>query len=138
MADIHTTEWVKKLDAIVSTGGDGRCTKLKKPVVLRGIVLQVHKVEDEPDINVSVEVHFDTNTWNVRTDGLIYTDKTFLTNLLRVIGYLGFKKDNLFYSTQGWQSWDYVHFDFTLPADFDYSQFTLEKTAVYIDPQKKD
>ena len=51
-------------------------------------------------------MHFNTDTWNVDTDGLIYTDPAFLESVR-----VAFGTNDINYSEQGMQGTDFVSFD---------------------------
>ena len=53
-----------------------------------------------------LKVFFDTDTWNVETDGLVYTDPAFLESVRVTFG-----SNDINYSEQGMQGADYVSFD---------------------------
>lgn len=68
--------------------------------------------EDEPDdVFGEFRVYFDTATWDVNTDGLIYTDSGFLNELRAFLYAHGLPGDDVCYSEQGMQGDDYVSFD---------------------------
>jgi hypothetical protein len=59
-------------------------------------------------------VYFSTATWDINTDGLIYTDKQFIAELrayLQTIGFTAEEANDVNYSEQGMQSAVYVSFD---------------------------
>jgi len=120
-------EYVKKFDAIVSTGGDGCHTKKIKAVKIRGLVIPKGSYDSVSKLyHTELQVHFDHITWDTKNDGLIYTDKTFLKNFLAAASHLGFTEENLSYSTMGWQTSTFVSFDFSYTKEFDFSQFKAE------------
>lgn len=53
-----------------------------------------------------LRVYFNTDTWNVESDGLIYTDPAFLTAIR-----FAFDSNDIEYSEQGMQGDDFVSFD---------------------------
>jgi hypothetical protein len=53
-----------------------------------------------------LRVYFDTKTWNVDEDGLIYTDDAFLESIR-----VAFGTNDIEYSEQGMQGDDFVSFD---------------------------
>ena len=53
-----------------------------------------------------LRVYFNTKTWNVDEDGLIYTDPAFLESIR-----LAFGTNDIEYSEQGMQGTDFVSFD---------------------------
>ena len=59
-------------------------------------------------------VYFNTNSWDVNTNGLIYTDKLFMTELrayLQTIGFTEAEANDVNYSEQGMQTDEYVSCD---------------------------
>ena len=61
-----------------------------------------------------LRVFFDASTWNISTDGLIYTDKGWLNDLIKILKNAGFNHkafDKFSYSEQGMQGKDYVSLD---------------------------
>jgi hypothetical protein len=59
-------------------------------------------------------VHFAPTSWDTATDGLIYTDKLFRTELrayLQTIGFTAEEANDVSYSEQGMQDEEYVSFD---------------------------
>ena len=68
-----------------------------------------------------LQVYFNTDTWDIETDGLIYTDKTFLAELKAFLTAQGFDCSDLDYSEQGMQGYDYVSLD--TGANFNASYF---------------
>lgn len=53
-----------------------------------------------------LRVYFDTRSWNIERDGLIYTDSGFLEGI-----HEAFATDDITYSEQGMQGDDFVSFD---------------------------
>ena len=53
-----------------------------------------------------LRVHFNTDTWDVEKDGLIYTDPAFLESIRVTFG-----TNDIEYSEQGMQGDDFVSFD---------------------------
>ena len=59
-------------------------------------------------------VHFNTNDWDTKTDGLIYTDKKFMAELrvyLQTVGFTEAEAKDVSYSEQGMQGDSYVSCD---------------------------
>jgi len=89
------------------TSGTGPWTNKSKQVNITG--LELGYVDDEGDFG-ELRVYFNTDTWNVEQDGLIYGDPVFFTmlqHLIREFGIGGFVD----YSEQGLQGDNYVSFD---------------------------
>ena len=62
---------------IFNTAGDGYWSKVAKAVEI--VDMRINYVNDEQDFG-ELCVYFNTDTWNVNTDGLIYTDSQFKIN----------------------------------------------------------
>lgn len=58
-----------------------------------------------------LRLYFDTSTWNIDTDGLIYTDERFLREFKRALKSRGLPTIGVDYSEQGMQGKNYVSFD---------------------------
>jgi hypothetical protein len=101
------------MDKIVfNTCGDGYWSTVAKPVEI--VDMRVIWACDDKECG-ELAVYFNTDTWNVDTDGLIYTDSEFYADLQAFIKQQGLVVD-LCYSEQGMQGDDYVSFD--IGADF--------------------
>lgn len=96
-------------ETVLNTDGTSLWTnKVVKAVKVIGL--------DVPYINKEVtfgelRVYFDVATWNVYTDGLIYTDDGFEAELKSVLEEAGFDASDVSYSEQGMQSKEYVSLD---------------------------
>ncbi len=97
---------------IFNTSGTGYWSTVAKPVEI--VDMQVAYVSDDRDFG-ELRVYFNTNTWNVDVDGLIYTDRQFKQDLQNFIKAQGLVVD-LCYSEQGMQGRNYVSLD--IGADF--------------------
>ncbi len=97
---------------IFNTCGDGYWSSVAKPVEI--VDMRVIWMSDEGEYG-ELAVYFNTDTWNVDTDGLIYTDSQFKQDLMQFVKQHGLVVD-LCYSEQGMQGDDYVSFD--IGADF--------------------
>lgn len=96
------------MDRVVfSTAGDGYWSNVSKDVEVTDMKLGY--VSDEQDFG-ELRVYFDTTTWNVNTDGLIYTDSKFKQDLMQFVKQQGLVVD-LCYSEQGMQGDNYVSLD---------------------------
>jgi hypothetical protein len=91
-----------------TTKGDGYWSRAVKAVQTTKI--SVPYINDEEDFG-ELRVYFDTSTWNVSKDGLIYTDSLFLTQLKDQLTQCGFDATDVTYSEQGMQGNDYVSLD---------------------------
>lgn len=96
------------MDRVVfNTAGDGYWSNVSKDVEVTDMKLGY--VSDEQDFG-ELRVYFDTATWNVNTDGLIYTDSKFKQALMQFVKKQGLVGD-LCYSEQGMQGDNYVSLD---------------------------
>lgn len=92
---------------IFNTCGDGYWSTAAKAVEI--VDMRVTYVNDERDFG-ELCVYFNTDTWDVEKDGLIYTDSQFKIDLMDFIAAHGLVVD-LCYSEQGMQGDDYVSLD---------------------------
>ena len=92
---------------IFNTSGDGYWSNVAKPVEI--VDMRINYVNDEQDFG-ELCVYFNTDTWNVNTDGLIYTDGQFKQDLMQFVTQHGLVVD-LCYSEQGMQGDNYVSLD---------------------------
>lgn len=94
---------------------DGRGLWSHKSKLVRVIDAYLNYVDDkESPTYGELCVSFDTSTWDVDTDGLIYTDDQFMTELRAALLREGFSADavnSVTYSEQGMQGDDYVSCD---------------------------
>jgi hypothetical protein len=96
------------MDRVVfSTAGDGYWSNVSKDVEVTDMKLGY--VSDDKDFG-ELRVYFDTATWNVDADGLIYTDSKFKQDLMQFVKQQGLVVD-LCYSEQGMQGDNYVSLD---------------------------
>lgn len=96
------------MDKVVfNTSGTGYWSNVQKAVEI--VDMQLGYVSDELDFG-ELRVYFNTDTWNVNTDGLIYTDKQFKMDLMEFVKQHGLVVD-LCYSEQGMQGDNYVSLD---------------------------
>jgi hypothetical protein len=58
-----------------------------------------------------LRVYFNTATWDVNKQGLIYTDKQFMRELKELLTTMGFDAGDVSYSEQGMQGDTYVSCD---------------------------
>jgi len=96
-----------KVNTNLSTDGSGYWSNVAKTVLVTG--LELSYVNDEGDFG-ELRVHFDTNTWDVGTDGLIYTDKQFINDLKVLLNRIELDTD-VSYSEQGMQGDTFVSLD---------------------------
>jgi hypothetical protein len=96
-----------KLISRLSTDGQGYWSNKAKTVIVTGLDLAY--VNEEGDFG-ELRVYFDTDAWDVDTDGLIYTDKQFISDLKTLLPRLDLSTD-VSYSEQGMQGDNYVSLD---------------------------
>ena len=94
--------------ATLRTNGRGLWSEVATGVVTTELVLAY--VDDEQGFG-ELRVHFNTESWDVDRNGLIYTDPRFLQELKVALDLKGFDTSDLSYSEQGMQGDNYVSFD---------------------------
>jgi hypothetical protein len=94
-------------NVIFNTNGRGYWSNKAKAVEI--VDMQLGYVAEDRDYG-ELRVYFNTETWDVETDGLIYTDRQFKIDLQKFITEQGLVVD-LCYSEQGMQGRNYVSFD---------------------------
>jgi hypothetical protein len=97
-----------KVTATLHTNGMGYWSRTRAAVNITG--LQLSYTNDELDFG-ELRVHFNTASWDVDTDGLIYTDKQFMRELKELLTAKGFDASDVSYSEQGMQGDAYVSCD---------------------------
>ena len=93
------------------TNGHGYWSSKATAVDVTSLDLQY--VSNERDFG-ELCVYFNTNSWDTAVDGLIYTDKLFMTELrayLQTIGFTEAEANDVNYSEQGMQTDEYVSCD---------------------------
>ena len=91
----------------LKTSGNGFWSSAVKSVKVTGLDLSY--VSDEGEYG-ELRVYFDTTSWNVDKDGLIYTDKQFIKEVKKLLAeqHLG---TDVSYSEQGMQGDTFVSLD---------------------------
>jgi hypothetical protein len=97
-----------KVNATCNTAGDGYWSNKQRAVEITR--LQLSYTNDELDFG-ELCVYFNTKTWDVNKDGLIYTDSLFLEELCELLTDMGFDVSDVSYSEQGMQGDNYVSLD---------------------------
>jgi hypothetical protein len=101
-----------KRGTICFTRGDGYWSKVERAVELSAMVLD-H--DNEAAEFGELLVYFEPDSWDVSTDGLIYTDNNFEAEFKQVLAQqYGFSDSGLralCYSEQGMQGFGYVSFE---------------------------
>lgn len=97
---------------VLHTDGSGYWSHYQRPVKL--VKLTIGYINDEEDFG-ELRVFFDTETWDNREHGLIYTDNLFLTELRQFLDSVGLPGYDVDYSEQGMQGRNYVSLDVGKP-----------------------
>lgn len=93
------------------TNGHGYWSNTAKAVTVEALDLQY--ITNDKDFG-ELCIHFNTATWDTAVDGLIYTDKLFMSELctyLQTVGFTAAEANDVSYSEQGMQSDNYVSCD---------------------------
>ncbi len=99
---------MKLTNTFLATNGSGLWSE--RQAVVKIVGLDVPYIDEDQNFG-ELRVYFDTYTWNVSRDGLIYTDKNFLAGLRRLLENQGLCGEDVEYSEQGMQGKDYVSLD---------------------------
>lgn len=102
------TRAVIQFESEIITAGDGLWSNVSKPVQVTEI--EIAYVNEEKTFG-ELRVFFDTDTWDVNEDGLIYTDSQFLDHLKILLSLIGLDGDDVSYSEQGMQGDNFVSCD---------------------------
>ena len=118
------------MQVVFNTNGTGYWSDVAKAVRITD--MRLGYVSDDKDFG-ELRVYFNTQTWDVNTDGLIYTDKQFMQELRKALNAAGFAGADVDYSEQGMQGEDFVSMD--VGADFIREcealyRFTINQEAV--------
>jgi hypothetical protein len=97
-----------KVNATLNTNGNGYWSRTVAAVEITA--LQLAYINDELDFG-ELRVYFNTKTWDVNKQGLIYTDKQFMRELKELLTAKGFDVKDVSYSEQGMQGDNYVSCD---------------------------
>jgi hypothetical protein len=92
----------------LNTGGGGYWSNTAQAVTI--VDMQLGYISDELDFG-ELRVYFDTETWDVNKQGLIYTDRQFERELREFLTAHGLVGKDVSYSEQGMQGDDYVSCD---------------------------
>lgn len=94
---------------IFRTSGTGFWSNKVRPVIITKMELSY--VNDDEDFG-ELRVYFDTDSWNTKVHGLIYTDSQWIKELRAFLKSHGYKGVNgVGYSEQGMQGNNYVSLD---------------------------
>ena len=97
-----------KVNATLHTNGNGYWSSTAKAVDITHLSLAY--TNDELDFG-ELRVRFTAASWDTNKDGLIYTDKLFMTELVQLLTSMGFDASDVSYSEQGMQGDTYVSCD---------------------------
>ena len=102
-----------KVKTTLHTDGKGLWSKTAKAVKVIGLEVIDYSEDDEDaeEVYGELQVYFDTKTWAIHVDGLIYTDDLFEKQLIEFLIKLGYNGSDVTYSEQGMQDENYVSFD---------------------------
>ena len=92
----------------LNTGGGGYWSNTAQAVTI--VDMQLGYISDELDFG-ELRVYFDTASWDVNKQGLIYTDRQFERELREFLTAHGLAGKDVSYSEQGMQGDDYVSCD---------------------------
>lgn len=95
-------------NAMLHTSGKGYWSTRRATVEITHIRLAY---VDEDEEFGELRVYFATDTWDVDSDGLIYTDSLWLRELHTELEYAGYNADDVSYSEQGMQGNMFVSLD---------------------------
>lgn len=121
-----------EIDFYCRTAGDSIWADMNTPEIIWALPISTHvycyrieafasvlgdaPIETEDGI---LNVYFDTNTWDVGTNGIFYTDTGWISDFRQQLIKLGFSEENAMsveYSEQGMQGDDYA----SLEVDHDF------------------
>ena len=94
-------------NVVFNTAGDGYWSEVAKQVRITN--MRLGYVNDEKDFG-ELCVYFNTADWDVKKDGLIYTDSAFIEDLREFLVAQNLSND-VEYSEQGMQGRNYVSLD---------------------------
>jgi len=123
----------KKVNWQTHTDGKGLWTNFAKSVTVLEVSLR--NVNDENDFG-ELCARFDTKTWDIHAQGLIYTDPCWIDEFRGLMRSLGFTRqacEDITYSEQGMQGYNYVSMD--VGPDFlreiePMYRFTINKESI--------
>ena len=94
----------------LNTSGGGYWSNTQTRVRVTDLRLDLLDDDDDEPFG-ELRVYFDTATWDVKSQGLIYTDPGFFAELKQYFEAQGIDITDLSYSEQGMQGTDYVSLD---------------------------
>jgi hypothetical protein len=108
-------EFTKQVNWQTHTDGKGYWTTFEKTVTILEVELAYVNtyVNDDGEFG-ELRARFDTKTWNCDENGLIYTDPQWIDEFRGLMRSLGFSRracDDITYSEQGMQGYNFVSMD---------------------------
>ena len=123
----------RNVNFVTQTDGKGYWSDVAKTVkVNRAVVVYI----DEDNQFGELRAHFDATDWDVNTEGLIYTDKSWMNSFrecMRTLGFSDSAVNDIHYSEQGMQGSTFVSMDVGQKFLAECSplyRFTINKVAV--------
>jgi hypothetical protein len=104
-------EFNKQTNWQTHTGGNGLWSSEAKAVQV--LCVELAYTSEDGDFG-ELRAYFDINTWDCNKDGLIYTDKVWIDEFRALMRSLGFTRaavNDITYSEQGMQEYNYVSMD---------------------------
>ncbi|MEH0152862.1 hypothetical protein V6R21_01885 [Limibacter armeniacum] len=99
-------------------------TKERKTITIKLVPSMVYYEPYDGCVDAHIRAYFNTDEWDVKSEGLIYNNEVFYNDVCHLLKTLGLKHYNqVFYSEQGMQGDDFVDFD----IDEDLSRELLTK-----------
>jgi len=95
-------------EVTLNTDGSGYWSRAQKAV--RIVNMDIGYINHDHDFG-ELRVYFNTEDWDVQKDGLIYTDKQFMTEFKAFLDAQGLPGEDISYSEQGMQGDNYVSMD---------------------------
>lgn len=125
-----------KCDIVLNTDGDGYWSDVATAVRVTELEAIVYRAAESDWCDCDyghLRVHFDVASWNVKENGLIYTDDQFEAELRAYLVSLGLSEKaakDVGYSEQGMQGNSYVDFDIGQEFVKEWDTFTLAGVKV--------
>lgn len=101
----------KKVNWMTHTDGKGLWTKFEQTITV--VRVELAYTNDEGDFG-ELRAYFDTKSWDCNETGLIYTDPRWIGEFRGLMRSLGFTRkacEDITYSEQGMQEYNYVSMD---------------------------
>lgn len=102
------------MQMVAHTDGSSLWSDEARKVQITGLRVVVDIDEEDEEMFGELLIFFDTQDWNTREHGLIYTDKQFLQDVQNELAERGFSEEavqDIDYSEQGMQDAHYVSCD---------------------------